>query len=99
MSDSNSSLKTRLLVWFLVCGIAPLTIVGFITYLIAAGSVDKVETQGEAALSDAAYAQLASMRNSKRLQVQNHFAERKADLKVLAETETVLNLILSNTSD
>ncbi len=77
----NMKLGSKLLVFFLLVGVTPFAIIGFM-------SLNKSKT----ALSTAAYNQLVSMREVKKSQIEKYFGERKGDMQVLNETVATLRL-------
>jgi signal transduction histidine kinase len=85
MSESETSLKARLTVWFLACGIVPMAVVAVIGYVIASGALNKVESLGEEALADNAHEKLVSMRDTKVHQLEDYLTEWRNDLTVLSD--------------
>ncbi len=75
----NMKLRTRLLLTFLAVGIIPFAVIGI-----------KSLTEAADALSKQSFGQLESLREVKKAQIQEFFAERKADIDVLTETVSTL---------
>jgi methyl-accepting chemotaxis protein len=75
MRMKNMKLGTKLLIAFLVVGIIPFSVVGFLSM-----------TRSSKALTDLSYGQLEGMREVKKTQIENFFAERQGDMGVLMET-------------
>ncbi|MCJ8293302.1 MAG: methyl-accepting chemotaxis protein [Colwellia sp.] len=74
-------LKTKLLMTFLVLALIPTLLVGFIASYISSASIEKQ-----------VFSQLVAVREIKKSQIENYFAERKGDIEVLSATiEKILN--------
>ena len=76
---NNLRLRGKFLLAFLFLGITPLAIVGYITF-----------TNSSTALSEAAFAQLTSIREIKKAQILNVFATHQRNMNVLLETVRTL---------
>ena len=72
-------LVTKLLIAFLLVGLLPFSIIGFITH-----------SRSSEALSHAAFNELKAVREIKKGQIESYFAERQGDLGVLLETVKTL---------
>jgi len=72
-------LGTKLVLAFLTVGLTPFAVVGVISLMKAGG-----------ALSDQAFGQLESVREIKKTQIEQSFADRRADMDVLKETVEAL---------
>ena len=68
-------LKTKLLMTFLVLALIPTLLVGFIASYISSASIEKQ-----------VFSQLVAVREIKKSQIENYFAERKGDIEVLSAT-------------
>ena len=68
-------LKTKLLMTFLVLALIPTLLVGFIASYISSASIEKQ-----------VFSQLVAVREIKKSQIENYFAERKGDIEVLSGT-------------
>ncbi len=75
MNWKNISIRKKLIMAFLAVGIVPLAISGLFSL-----------NKSSKALSNAAYNQIVGMREIKKAQIENFFAERKGDMGVLMET-------------
>jgi methyl-accepting chemotaxis protein len=74
-------LQKKLLITFLLLGLLPTLIIGFIIDNISSSTIEKQ-----------AFSQLVSIREIKKTQIESYFAERKADIDVLSHTvERLLN--------
>ncbi len=71
----NMKLNSKLMLFFLLAGLIPFTIISIISL-----------TKSSNSLSHQAYGQLEGMREVKKAQVQNFFNEREGDMAVLLET-------------
>ena len=75
----NLKLGTKLLMAFLVVGLVPFAIIGFMS-----------QSRSSEALSKAEFNQLKAVREIKKGQIEQYFAERQGDLGVLLETVNTL---------
>lgn len=75
----NLKLSTKLIIAFLAIGLIPFTVLSIV-------SVDKASSS----LSESSFNQLRSVREIKRVQVENFFSEREGDLGVLVDTVDTL---------
>lgn len=73
------TLGTKLLLSFLIVGIAPFAVIGMLSVM-----------KSSSALSSASFNQLKGVREIKRAQIEQFFKEREGDLNVLAETVNTL---------
>ncbi len=78
-SLNNIRLSPRLIAVFLLVGLIPLAVVGFIAY-----------SSAESALSDQSFNQLEAVRGIKQGQIESYFSEREGDMTVLVETVSTL---------
>ena len=74
-------LVTKLLIAFLLVGLVPFSIIGFIAH-----------SQSSEALSHAAFNELKAVREIKKGQIEHYFEECRSDLEVLLETVKTLKL-------
>ncbi len=72
---NRHSLRTQLLIFFLLAGLIPFSIVGITAYYTS-----------ETALRNQIIAQLDGIRETKKRQIDQYFVERKGDMEVLTET-------------
>lgn len=75
----NMTLGKKLMITFLAVGVIPFAAIGLISVFSASG-----------ALSEMAFNQLTAVREIKKIQIQNFFAERQGDMGVLKETVDTL---------
>ncbi len=79
MFFSKMKIGTKLISIFLLTGLVPLGILGFISL-----------SKSQSALEHAEFNQLESIRQIKRLQIESYFAERLGDVSVLSSNPTVV---------
>ncbi|MCF6249378.1 MAG: cache domain-containing protein, partial [Desulfobacula sp.] len=77
----NMSLRFKLILFFLLVGLIPFSIVSIVSL-----------SKSSNALSDAAYGQLKGMRAVKKAQITQFFGERRGDMGVLMETVDILRM-------
>ncbi len=75
---ASLKIRTRLILLLCVISIIPLTLVSL--FLL---------DRAQQALSEAAYAQLETIRDTKIAQIQNYFSENRADITVLSKTSYI----------
>jgi len=73
------SLRTRLLIVFLIAGIIPFTLIGWIALI-----------NSNKAMSKQAFEKLEGIRDVKKVHIENFFAEREKNISVLMETVATL---------
>jgi len=83
---NRMKLSTKLISTYMAVGLVPLALIGAICWFVATGSLNTVSQQGSQALESASYDQIKALREIKKEQVTNYFAERKGDLQVLLNT-------------
>jgi len=83
-------LGTKLVTSFLGCGLIPLGAVAIIGYTTADRGMNTVEQKGSTDLEQKAYNQLVALRDVKKRQIEQYFAERKGDMGVLVENVKAL---------
>ncbi|KKK63165.1 hypothetical protein LCGC14_2997020, partial [marine sediment metagenome] len=76
------NLSKRLITLFMAVGLAPLAVVGFLSY-----------NRSSVALQDQAMNQLTALREVKKGQIESYFGERMGDLNVLAQNPLVTESI------
>ncbi len=79
MMAKSMKLNTKLLLAFLAVGVIPLAVIGFVSL-----------SQSAKALSRQATAQLQSIREIKKTQIENFYAERQQDMESLISTVSAL---------
>ncbi len=83
-------LSTKLISTYLAVGLVPLALIGTVAWVVASGGLNTVSDEGVSALEKAAYDELKAMREIKKQQITQYFAERKGDMGVLMETVSTL---------
>ncbi len=84
------TLGTKLVTSFLGCGLIPVAVVAFISYSTANTGMETINDRGEQGLEKNAYNQLIALRDVKKRQIEQYFAERQGDMGVLVETVKTL---------
>jgi methyl-accepting chemotaxis protein len=88
--SGQMSLGAKLVASFLACGLIPLGVVAYVSYTTADSGMDKISSDGSTALYEQASNQLIALRDVKKAQIENYFAEREGDMGVLVENVRVL---------
>ncbi len=78
-------IRTKLVIAFLVCGLAPLIIASFLACNSGKHGMTAVEEFGSEALKHASYNELVSLRDVKKHQIEQYFTERQGDMGVLID--------------
>ena len=83
---ASTTLRTKLVASFLVCGLIPLGIVAIISYDTANEGMGGMAQKSCSELEKKACNQLVALRDVKKGQIENYFSERRGDMDVLRET-------------
>jgi len=81
----NRSLRTRLIVLFMLVGILPMAIGVWLLCDGAVSALRTAETQSATALQSQVLAQLTAIRDAKQSQLDHYFQQKKTDLDVLVQ--------------
>ncbi len=84
------TIKTRLVLGFVSCGVVPLMIVGLACYWSADRGMTKIQAEAQRDSREKATNQLVSLRDVKKKQIEGYFSQRKRDMGALTETAATL---------
>ena len=83
---SDVRMKPKLITAFLLVGITPVAISAWRSFQKADTALASAEEQSSASLEKQTFAQLVALRDVKKGQIEQYFAERRGDMGVLVET-------------
>ncbi|MCB9466338.1 MAG: methyl-accepting chemotaxis protein [Candidatus Eisenbacteria bacterium] len=85
------NLRTKLLVTFIACGLVPTAVVSFLGASSARRGMDHIEKTAEARLEERAFATLESVRDNKRLAVEQYFQTVEHQIQSFSENGMVVD--------
>ena len=89
-------LRTRLLGTFLACGLIPLVIFGFVNYVTANRSMNRIQQHAVADVSEKSGEKLIALRDIKKAQIEDYF-NISVPLNSLPDLQTVSDLVMAIT--